>query len=123
MTTKQERIQMRRALAATWTSQNPVLLAGEIGVEKDTGKFKFGDGSQRWNDLGYAVNTSSSASQGESSAAILYDNKIYFLDVVAKNGELISISPEIDEVADMTLTVNTEMTPVQFTGQNTEVNF
>lgn len=37
-----------------WTEKNPILLAGEIGIEKDTGKFKFGDGITNWNDLEYA---------------------------------------------------------------------
>ena len=38
----------RRDTAANWTSVNPVLLAGEIGIETDTYKFKIGNGS-RWN--------------------------------------------------------------------------
>ena len=48
------RISLRNDLAATWTSVNPVLLKGEIGIEIDTGKFKFGDGSKQWNALKYA---------------------------------------------------------------------
>lgn len=47
------RYQNRRASAATWTALNPVLLAGEIGVEKDTDRFKIGDGVTAWNDLPY----------------------------------------------------------------------
>lgn len=43
----------RRASAATWTSLNPVLLAGELGIEKDTDRFKIGDGVTAWNDLPY----------------------------------------------------------------------
>ena len=31
--------------AAQWSAANPVLLAGEIGIESDTRKFKFGDGA------------------------------------------------------------------------------
>lgn len=33
--------------------QNPVLLAGEIGFERDTGRYKMGDGTTAWNDLAY----------------------------------------------------------------------
>lgn len=46
-------IQPRRGDAATWTSQNPTLAEGELGLELDTGKFKWGDGSTAWNDLAY----------------------------------------------------------------------
>ncbi len=46
-------IQFRRGAAATWTSQNPTLSAGEPGFEGDTGKFKIGDGSTAWNSLDY----------------------------------------------------------------------
>lgn len=45
---------MRNDLAANWTTNNPVLLAGELGIENDTGYFKIGDGATTWNDLPYA---------------------------------------------------------------------
>jgi phage-related tail fiber protein len=48
-------IQIRRGLAATWTEQNPVLSAGEMGLETDTKKMKVGDGTTAWNSLGYSV--------------------------------------------------------------------
>ena len=50
----QTRIQNRRDTAANWTSTNPVLGSGEIGVETNTGKFKIGDGSTAWTSLLYA---------------------------------------------------------------------
>lgn len=48
------RIQIRNDTAANWTQQNPILLKGEIGIEIDSKKFKFGDGVSNWNDLQYA---------------------------------------------------------------------
>lgn len=48
-------IQQRAGTAAQWTSVNPVLAAGEMGVESDTKKFKFGNGTTAWNLLGYGV--------------------------------------------------------------------
>lgn len=48
------RLLIRNDLAATWTSANPVLLKGEMGIEIDTKKFKFGDGSTPWNTLPYS---------------------------------------------------------------------
>lgn len=49
--TVKTRIQLRRDTAANWTSTNPTLSAGEVGVETDTGKFKIGDGSTAWLSL------------------------------------------------------------------------
>lgn len=47
------KIQLRKGIAALWTEKNPVLLAGEAGVETDTHTMKVGDGSTAWNDLPY----------------------------------------------------------------------
>lgn len=46
-------IQLRRGTAATWTSVNPVMASGELGLETDTDKFKFGDGATAWTSLAY----------------------------------------------------------------------
>jgi hypothetical protein len=46
-------IQHRRDTAANWTSTNPTLAAGEVGVETDTLKQKVGDGSTAWTSLAY----------------------------------------------------------------------
>ena len=51
------RLQLRRGTAAQWTSANPTLAAGEIGIETDTSTFKFGDGSTNWNTLDYALSS------------------------------------------------------------------
>ena len=47
------RIQLKHGLAASWTKNNPVLLAGEMGIETDTLKMKVGDGTSKWEALGY----------------------------------------------------------------------
>ena len=52
-TTVQVRLQIRADTAANWTSNNPVLLANELGRETDTGKFKIGNGSTAWSSLSY----------------------------------------------------------------------
>jgi hypothetical protein len=41
-------IKLRRGTAAQWTSANPVLAAGEIGIETDTQRSKYGDGTTAW---------------------------------------------------------------------------
>ena len=53
------KIQLRRGLADRWTSINPILSEGEMGIETDTRKFKFGDGTTAWNSLSYASSGSS----------------------------------------------------------------
>lgn len=53
-TTINVRFKLRRRTAANWTSVNEVLLEGEMGLETDTRKFKFGDGVTAWNSLTYA---------------------------------------------------------------------
>lgn len=45
----------KRKTAAQWTSANPTLLSGEIGLETDTGKMKMGDGSTDWTSLDYNI--------------------------------------------------------------------
>jgi hypothetical protein len=47
------RIQVRRGSASDWSGVNPILAAGELGVETDTRKIKVGDGSTAWNSLSY----------------------------------------------------------------------
>lgn len=57
------RFACRRRTAADWTSGNEILLAGEIGYETDTDKFKIGDGVTRWNSIsGYFSKTGGSGS-------------------------------------------------------------
>ena len=48
-------IQTRRDDAADWATANPVLALGEIGIETDTDKAKYGDGFTLWNDLEYWI--------------------------------------------------------------------
>jgi hypothetical protein len=47
------RMQQRRGTAAQWTDADPILAAGEIGFETDTGKFKIGNGTSEWSALSY----------------------------------------------------------------------
>lgn len=48
------RIQLRRGTAANWTSEDPTLASGEVGVETDTGRAKIGNGVDTWTDLPYS---------------------------------------------------------------------
>ncbi len=46
-------IQLKNDTAANWASGNPVLALGEMGLETDTNKIKFGDGATAWSSLPY----------------------------------------------------------------------
>ena len=46
-------IQFRNDTAANWTSSDPILAQGELGLESDTGQFKIGNGSDTWEELSY----------------------------------------------------------------------
>ena len=47
-------IQLRRDTSSNWTSANPVLALGELGLETDGYLYKIGDGATAWNSLTYA---------------------------------------------------------------------
>lgn len=47
-------IQFRRDTAANWTSANPTLADGEMGIESDTNKYKIGNGYTVWSSLSYS---------------------------------------------------------------------
>jgi hypothetical protein len=61
--TRNARFELRRNSSSNWTTINPKLLAGEPGVELDTGQMKVGDGVNYWNSLPY-VGTSNAGSTG-----------------------------------------------------------
>lgn len=70
------RMQQRYDTAANWTAENPVLLEGEIGIESDTDKFKFGDGVLAWNALPYASSDAVSISSIDDIADVDIDAEV-----------------------------------------------
>ncbi len=71
MTTELHQSLKRRGTAASWTSANPVLLAGEEGFETDTRKSKVGDGTTAWNGLSYTAATTSDATTSSKGSVQL----------------------------------------------------
>ena len=61
-------IQIRRDTAANWTSANPTLAQGELGLETDTSKIKAGNGSTAWTSLGYLIDTGGYVSYADTTA-------------------------------------------------------
>jgi len=78
------KIRLRRGTASEWTSANPTLESGEVGVETNTKKIKIGDGSTAWNSLTYAVDFSSYATQTyvDNSISSLIDSAPAALDTL-----------------------------------------
>ena len=64
-----ETIQFKRGDAATFSLENPILLDGEPAFERDTYRFKIGDGITTWENLPYI----SGSSNGGSGASYLSD--------------------------------------------------
>jgi hypothetical protein len=48
------RIQLRRDTATNWTTNNPVLAEGELGLETNSGRWKVGNGINAWTSLPYS---------------------------------------------------------------------
>lgn len=66
-----QQIQIRNGTAAQWTTANPILAQGEMGLEIDTGKFKFGNGATTWVSLAYPTGIQGPAGPaGESTDLI-----------------------------------------------------
>lgn len=75
------RIQLRNDTAENWTSANPVLLKGEMGVEIDTGKTKIGNGTDNWKTLKY------SGVDEDTIKGIIDNNRSAFTEVTPNEGE------------------------------------
>ena len=71
-----DRFQFRRDTSARWTSINPILLEGEIGVETDTKLRKMGDGVNRWNNLDYLAAENIVQELGDSETATVSQKAI-----------------------------------------------
>jgi hypothetical protein len=78
-------IKLRRDTSIAWTQVNPTLAAGEPGLETDTLKIKYGDGSTAWNNLGYG-SSSGSASLPTASTTVLGGVKVDGSTITINNG-------------------------------------
>jgi len=117
------RIKLRRDTAANWTQTNPVLAAGEPGLETDTGKVKYGNGTNTWTQLSYGggdgatltaegnvvvtagstehwIATQRKEQGGTTPSALRYDSQ----------GNLYALTRTYDDAADYDVTVITKYT-------------
>ena len=104
------RMQQRRGTAAEWTAADPVLAAGEIGYETDTGKFKFGDGTNTWSNLQAFSDASAIIGAAPETLDTLEElataiaNNPTFYQGVADNTQ--GIADLTSDIADLTVQLN-----------------
>lgn len=80
-----KRVQYRAGTASEFTTKNPVLAKGEIGLESDTGRQKIGDGSTRWSVLSYLPQET-----GTGGVVITASNGSRFQVTVDVDGSLVT---------------------------------
>lgn len=75
---RQSLIQLRRGSKSQWTTANPVLDIGELGLETDSGRLKIGDGSKAWIFLDYVgTNENLTKIKNNSGFAIQKGQAVY----------------------------------------------
>lgn len=109
--------QLRRGLAADWTTNNTILAAGEPGFETDTKKMKIGDGSTAWTSLGYTTGNSSYISVGNSTVNVVANTT----SLKVSNATL-SVFIDNDNVNIGNSTVNTSIDNTRIATGNASVN-
>jgi hypothetical protein len=89
------KIQMRRDTAANWTSVNPILASGEIGLETDTDLFKVGNGVTTWSSRTYGgiqgdagINTIPSSGADKTTAYTLTTDDVGNFVSVGSGGSI-----------------------------------
>lgn len=55
--------QLRRGTAAEWAFANPILQAGEMGLDTSSQQLKVGDGVTRWSSLQYITGGASTGDE------------------------------------------------------------
>jgi len=88
------RMQQRRGTAAQWTSADPILAAGEIGFETDTGKFKIGDGTSVWSSLSYFTD---SQDFDTTNFVLLNSNGVIPIDLIPQG---VALDTELTNIID-----------------------
>ena len=79
-----KKILFRRDTASNWNTANPVLSAGEIGLESNTNKIKLGDGTSHWQDLDYFFGSVDNIVLNDFSDVVINDAQTG--DVIRWNG-------------------------------------
>ena len=96
-------LQIRHDEAADWTTRNPVLAAGEYGLESDTFLIKVGDGVRDWTHLPYLNKLNASYFKTLQDGSLTFSddfmNKIHALEAAAGEAitQLIVTEPPVND--------------------------
>lgn len=67
------KIKLRRDTSTNWTTNNPTLAAGEIGIDSTNNTLKMGNGSAAWSALPFLNHMKVSESTEAGSEEKVYD--------------------------------------------------
>jgi hypothetical protein len=95
------RMQQRRGTAEQWLLADPVLAAGEIGFETDTGSFKIGDGVNSWLFLDYFETSATLAGTLSDYIEIAEKGQPLGVAELDANGFVLASQLDIDVTADV----------------------
>lgn len=115
-------IQVRRDTAANWASSDAVLAQGEQGLETDTGKLKYGDGTTAWTSLDYFADsftvsqisdlTASAAELNILDGATVTTTELNYVDGVTSAIQT-QLDGKVDEVNGAVTTASTSLSVVR----------
>lgn len=91
-------IKLRRSTAAQWTSANPVLGAGEPGLETDTNKVKFGDGTTAWDALPYSVTSDIEVAVKNPTTGTISKGSVVYINGADGNNPTIALAQANSEM-------------------------
>ena len=111
-------IQFRRDTAANWTSANPTLAEGELGLETDTTFYKIGTGSTAWTSLAYGTIAGVPSSNSITSAMIV-NGTIVAGDIAS---DAITTAKILDANVTAAKLANTAVTAGSYTATNITVD-
>lgn len=104
------RIIIRNDTSTNWTTANPVLMKGEIGLELDTNRYKRGDGTTTWDLLPYFSNITLSEKTSLDELIEMLNNEDFGkVDDVQVNGTTVVN----DKIANISIGVLTTTTTTQ----------
>lgn len=104
------RFQQKYDTSENWAESEVILLAGEMAVESDTGKFKFGDGEHKFSELSYA-----GIDQSQLNAI---EDDFYLVNSVEEMNALTATKGDITVVKELIADDSYSMTAYMYDGEN-----
>ena len=85
-------IKFRRDTAANWASVDPVLAAGEAGLETDSGLVKYGNGTSAWADLHYTTAASVKTKVQNATGSSIPKGSVVYISGANGDNPLIALA-------------------------------